>query len=184
MIRATELAQQLLLPCLKPGAWAVDATAGNGHDTWFLAQQVGPSGRVFAFDVQPAAVLATQQKVTACPQVTVLQAGHELLKQHLPTEAKGRLAAVMFNLGYLPGADKAMITRTETTLAALVQALDYLQPGGRLTMVVYPGHSGGTEEAAAVRAYLEGLSASFAVSEFRRLHTRHPAPELLIVELQ
>jgi hypothetical protein len=114
----------------------------------------------------------------------VLHAGHELLTQHLPAEAKGRLAAVMFNLGYLPGADKSMITRTETTLAALVQALDYLQPGGMLTMIVYPGHSGGAEEAAAVRAHLEGLPASCAVSQFRRLHTRQPAPELLIVELQ
>jgi 16S rRNA C1402 N4-methylase RsmH len=184
MIRATELAQQLLRPCLKPGGWAVDATAGNGHDTLFLAQQVGPGGRVFAFDVQAAAVVATQQMTAEHPHVSVIHAGHERMAQHLPTEAKGRLAAVMFNLGYLPGADKSMITQTETTLSALAQALDYLQPSGMLTIILYPGHSGGAEEAQAVRAHFDSLPASFTVSQFRRLHTRQPAPELLIVERQ
>lgn len=37
---------------LRPGDVAVDATAGNGHDTLFLAQAVGPSGTVYAIDVQ------------------------------------------------------------------------------------------------------------------------------------
>jgi ubiquinone/menaquinone biosynthesis C-methylase UbiE len=37
---------------LRPGDVAVDATCGNGHDTLFMAQCVGPSGCVHAVDVQ------------------------------------------------------------------------------------------------------------------------------------
>lgn len=38
------------------GDTVIDATAGNGHDTVFLAQLVGRQGRVWAFDVQSSAL--------------------------------------------------------------------------------------------------------------------------------
>ena len=63
----------------------------------------------------------------------------------------------MFNLGYLPGGDKSMITREQTTLSALQQALDILREGGLCTVVCYPGHEGGDQEAAAVLRFIEGL---------------------------
>ena len=60
---------------------------------------------------------------------------------------------MMFNLGYLPGADQSCITKTASTLIALDAAVNYLAPGGVLTVVVYPGHPGGREEATAVREW-------------------------------
>jgi predicted methyltransferase len=47
---------------LQAGDVAVDATAGNGHDTLFLAEAVGPTGRVHAVDVQvrPCAAVVTR----------------------------------------------------------------------------------------------------------------------------
>jgi hypothetical protein len=59
----------------------------------------------------------------------------------------------MFNLGYLPGSDKTRITMADTTLLALASALDWLAPRGIMTVVVYPGHPGGDEEAEAVRFF-------------------------------
>jgi len=58
-------AHEAMAACLRPGDWAVDATAGNGHDALFLAQTVGPQGRVVAFDVQPAAATATRRRLGA-----------------------------------------------------------------------------------------------------------------------
>ena len=43
---ARYLAQDALRQSLQPGAHVVDATMGNGHDTCFLAEQVGESGQV------------------------------------------------------------------------------------------------------------------------------------------
>ena len=125
MIRATELAQLVLRQTIKPGDWAVDATVGNGHDTLFLAQRVGPPGRVFGFDVQAAALASAAERVLGLDQITLFHAGHEHLAERLPAEAKGRLAAAMFNLGYLPGGSHEIVTRTQTTLAGLSQALDH-----------------------------------------------------------
>ena len=42
------------------GDYAVDATLGNGHDTCFLAEIVGDSGKVFGFDIQKKRLKAQQ----------------------------------------------------------------------------------------------------------------------------
>lgn len=53
---ALSIVHGFLAQHLGPGMFAVDATAGNGHDTAFLCGLVGPTGRVLAMDIQPAAV--------------------------------------------------------------------------------------------------------------------------------
>jgi len=50
---------------------------------------------------------------------------------------------VAFNLGYLPGGDKDIITVSETTSLALEAAKRILMPGGLISIVVYVGHPGG-----------------------------------------
>ena len=53
-------AHYLVQKVLKPGDWAIDATAGNGKDTLFLAKTVTKSGQVFAFDIQDQALEMTR----------------------------------------------------------------------------------------------------------------------------
>ncbi len=185
-MRATELAHLAVRQSLQAGDWAVDATVGNGHDTLLLAELVGPTGSVIGFDVQEAALEAAGARVAGLPQVTLLHTGHENLGEslqgHEPPSRRGGLAAVMFNLGYLPGAPKTIVTRTETTLAALEQALGHLAPRGLVTLVLYPGHPGGDEEAVAVRSYARDLGEPFAVTQYARLNSMTPSPELLVIE--
>ena len=181
-MRATELAHLVLQHAVKPGAWAVDATVGNGYDTRFLAHCVGPAGRVFGFDVQEAALVAAAERVHGLSQVTLIHSGHERLLECIPADAKGRLAAVMFNLGYLPGGDHSIVTRAETTLTSLGLALGYLDVGGLITLVLYPGHLGGADEAAAVKDFAQHLPADFAVTQHTRINALHRAPELLVIE--
>jgi predicted methyltransferase len=182
MVRATDLAQRVLRPTLTPGDWVVDATMGNGHDTVWLANCVGSTGRVFGFDVQSAALAATSKRVRGLPQVTLFPHGHEHLADHLPQAAKHHLAAVMFNLGYLPGAPKAIATDAATTLAGLGQALDFLRVGGLVSLVLYPGHPGGAHEADAVRAYIQTLPTVFAATQCVRINALGAPPELCLVE--
>ena len=51
MIDLLSLHKQFILTHLKEGDVAVDFTMGNGHDTAFLSKTVGPTGRVYAFDI-------------------------------------------------------------------------------------------------------------------------------------
>ena len=171
---------------LAPGGWAVDATAGNGHDTRFLAEAVGPGGRVWGFDVQAEALRATRRRLEArglAEHVTLLKKGHEQMQAALPPEADGRVQAVMFNLGYLPGADKARTTQPSTTLPALDAASALLAEGGVLTVASYTGHAGGTEEALAVRRWAEALAQErFRALSYRFLNQKNDPPQLVIVE--
>ncbi len=155
MQRLTERAHEICVTVLQSGEIAIDATAGNGHDTLFLAQQVGPAGMVFALDVQADALQATARRLEAdsLQNVVLLHRDHAEIADAIPAEQHGRVAVVMFNLGYLPGGDKSRTTQSATTRTALKQSLRLLQPGGLLTVLAYTGHPGGKEETVAVRSF-------------------------------
>ncbi|MFK8036232.1 MAG: class I SAM-dependent methyltransferase [Hyphomicrobiales bacterium] len=180
MIRATELAHHLIGKSLHSGDWALDATVGNGHDTLFLAKSVGQSGRVFGFDVQSTAIAETAKRVDGYSQVTLFQVGHEMLSDYLPKDAQ--LSVAMFNLGYLPGGPREIITGADTTVAALDQALARLKIGGLVTLVLYSGHCGGDTEASTVQAFTKNLGEEFTVAQFKRFNSNRTAPELLAIE--
>lgn len=62
---ARYLARDALLQAVNAGDTVVDATMGNGHDTLFLAGQVGPEGHVCAFDIQESALESTRALLEA-----------------------------------------------------------------------------------------------------------------------
>ena len=138
-------AAELMAPALYDGARAVDATMGNGRDTLWLCERVGESGRVYAFDVQPEAVSRTRERIGAAgmaARAELFCAGHERMAEFVPEAVD----AVMFNLGWLPGAAHGVTTRAETTLKAVDAALGLLKPDGLMTVCVYPGHEEGARE--------------------------------------
>lgn len=157
-ISLAEAVQQVIADYIKPGDKVVDATVGNGFDTLFLARQVGEQGRVYGFDIQATALQHCQQRLSAAglaAQVSLHLLGHESMAKVVPERT---VSAVMFNLGYLPRADKACTTGPATTLAALSAAITRLRPGGLISIMAYTGHAGGAEEALAVRRWCESLA--------------------------
>ena len=182
LLTAVRWSHHVLAPRLLDGDVVVDMTAGNGHDTLFLAQHVLPRGRVFAFDVQAGAVEATRLRISESEGVTLIHAGHEDFASHLPVEQKEKVRAFMFNLGFLPGGDKALITRTETTLRALREACEWLADDGIITVVAYPGHEAGRTEADAVVQWMSALpSDKFETQRIGFLNFRATTPFLMVL---
>lgn len=140
--------------------FAVDATAGNGYDTDFLAELAGERGRVAAFDVQAEAIAATRERLTKSGRISNVElflCGHEKMADVLGSEWHGRVKAVFFNLGYLPKSSHAITTQAKTTLCALDAAWNLLAPGGFISLTVYTRHPGGFEESAQVANRLEAM---------------------------
>ena len=166
---AVRWSQLLLEDRLRPGDVVVDATLGNGHDTLFLCRQVLPGGHVYGFDVQAAAVESTGKRLleagVAASDFSLFQAGHETMPMRLPEGMREKLAAVMFNLGYLPGSDKQCITQTETTMVALKQAVE-----------------GGAEEAVRIAEWAGTLDArAFEVQHLRPVNRTAAPPECWVI---
>lgn len=176
------LAHQFLQRFVHDGHTTVDATCGNGHDTLLLADLVGPGGHVWGFDIQREAIAETGRRLTAAGlsrRATLVQMGHEELARHVVPPVQ----AVLFNLGYRPGGDRSIITRPETTGTALNQSLTLLAGGGVVLVTVYPGHSGGAEEQAAVEDWAAGLDPrAFHCWRMAQTNVSAGAPYLLLVQ--
>ena len=181
----TELAQLAVQEVLQPGDAVIDATMGNGHDTHFLAASVGPEGVVYAFDIQPVALERTRVRLAEAglQNVVLINQSHAGMSMVVPPERQGNIAAVMFNLGYLPNGDKALTTRPESTRQAIHQAGSLLRAGGVMTIVAYMGHDGGNAEADAVRAVLDELEPTqFTLKTIDSQPGKRAGPRLFLVK--
>lgn len=181
-----DFAHHLVGRALHEGGFAIDATVGNGHDTLFLAEQVGAQGRVLGFDVQSEALDAARQRLesaNAAARVTLVHAGHETMTEHVDDDRVGGVDAIMFNLGYLPGSDHETTTQPDPTRTALGHAAELIRPGGVITVVAYTGHKGGREEAETVARYTSDLDAEdFQCLAYRFVNQPNDPPELYMVE--
>lgn len=182
MAKITELTHHLVGLIVEQGNVVVDATAGNGYDTLFLAERVGPSGRVYAFDVQKKATAQTYKNLkeqNLQKQVILLRESHE----HLSYFVREKVNVIMYNLGYLPGGDQRVTTKHDSTLESLKQALQLLTPGGIISIVLYPGHREGAEEKEKVIPFCKELDPIQYVSlNTCLLNREHNPPELAVIQ--
>jgi len=156
-MRLTEKVHHILTNHLKEGDRAIDSTAGNGYDTLFLAEQVGPSGKVIAIDIQDCAIRSTRERLESAgliDRVRLVTEDHAVALRKLIVDGHENVAAITFNLGYLPGSDKSIQTCAESTEEALVASIQLLTPDGYLCVTAYRGHSGGTSEAETVETFM------------------------------
>lgn len=87
---------------------------------------------------------------------------------------------IVFNLGFLPGSDKTVITQQSSTVEAVKAACEVLQYGGLLSVLSYTGHDGGVEEYQAVQQLISKLPPSEWVTSQVQLLNRPTAPILLL----
>ena len=144
------LQKSFILSHLREGDTCADFTMGNGHDTLFLSTTVGERGKVYAFDIQESALESTRARLEAegAPKnYTLIKDSHSNLGLYI----KEKIKAGMFNLGYLPGSgNKALTTMRETTIPAVMGAIDLLDAKSILLIAIYPGHEEGDAEGKAL----------------------------------
>jgi 16S rRNA C1402 N4-methylase RsmH len=163
------------------GILAIDATAGNGFDTLFLATLVGQRGLVVAVDRQSSAIESTRVRLEEnqlLERAKLIVGCHSHLREYLndpewvyhadsvKDDGLG-IDIAMFNLGYLPLGDKSIITHSETTLQALDQVMELLRSDGILSVISYPGHDGGNEEHRSVCDWFQRRSSQLQMEVFR-----------------
>lgn len=179
--RVLPVAKRLISERVQPGEMVVDATAGNGNDTLFLAELVGDSGKVFAFDIQQQALDTTRQHLgDLAGRTSLVLDSHANVRQYV----SGEIGGAMFNLGYLPySEDQSIITKPSSTIAALDALLGLLKKTGIITITVYDGHEGGSEERDALLEYVKTLhQGDVHAIRYELLNQRRNPPFLIALE--
>lgn len=153
----TQYCHERIQQMIKKPLLCIDATAGTGKDTVFLAKYAEKKGRVISMDIQEMAIEQTRTRLAKeqlSDRVEVVLDSHA----HIDKYAKeGSVSIIMFNLGYLPGGDHSLSTKAETTIEALKKGLRLLQEGGMISLLIYSGGDSGFDEKNQVLAWLRDL---------------------------
>lgn len=183
-LTAVRFVQDYLAAHLPHPKLCIDATCGNGGDTAFLCRLAGPEGRVLGFDIQPEAIASTRKHLE---QLGVPAARYELHCQShadlLQVVQPGTADAVMFNFGWLPGADHAVFSTAQSSIPALQAALEAVRPGGVVSAILYSGQVIGTDEKQTVLEYLRALplkSFTVLVCDFANWAETAPLPCIIL----
>ena len=181
--KATSLVHHWISAHVRRGDLVMDATCGNGHDTMLLASLVGEHGRVVALDIQRQAVASTRQKLETAnllDRCSLHCLSHARVADVVPVGTL--LDCAIFNLGYLPGSDKSVITQPDSSLLAHEAVVERLAPGGVLFSTIYTGHEGGQEEADRLLAWSARLpSSQFSVARHEWFNQSGKPPFILII---
>ncbi len=186
LIHNTSIIKILLEHKIKNGSVVVDATMGNGNDTLFLCQRALPKGKVYAFDIQKAALKQTrallknhQYNQEINPNIHCINDSHENFEQYISESVD----AFMYNLGYLPGSNKSITTRPESTINSLKSAISLLKVGGIISIVIYYGHPVGNIEKQAIEVFLDTLSnKNFKIFQGSMPYNDHCPPIIYLIE--
>lgn len=148
----------------------LDGAPGETTETF------GVQGETLCLDGAPGE--RPGNEAAACGETLLICADHRRMAEYVC----GQAAAVVFNLGYLPGGDKKITTRADSTCEAMRSALSLLRPGGALIVTIYGGHPAGKAEREAVLR----LAGELPAEEYHTLHARltnqgEGAPEVLAV---
>ena len=139
----------------REGSLCIDATAGRGFDTAFLAELVGESGKVIAFDVQQEAVDSTRTLLAEKGlHADVILDSHANMDKYADESS---VDVIVFNLGYLPKGDHTIFTHFDSTKTAIEKGLRLLKRGGLMCVSIYYGGDSGYEEKDALLPWLKTL---------------------------
>ncbi|XP_037472822.1 putative rRNA methylase YtqB [Triticum dicoccoides] len=186
--KATEVAHAVWRSIVQKGDTVVDATCGNGNDTFALLKMVSDEtgrGRVYGMDIQDSAIDSTSSFLKMAVDsremelVKLFTKCHSRMEEIVPKDSPVRFVA--FNLGYLPGGDKTIITVPETTELALQAASRIVSSGGLISVLVYIGHLGGRDELDIVESFASSLPADTWVSCKFEMINRPVAPVLVLL---
>lgn len=179
-------ARSTMQKVVRPGDTVVDATIGNGHDTAFLAELVGEKGHVYGFDIQAEAVTKTKERLAErdlLDRVSLFQTGHEHVREMINLEDDGQISGAIFNLGYLPGGNKSIVTKSETTIAAIEQLIEMMARGGVMILVIYHGHKEGAKEKDDLLKFVQSLDQNDVhVLQYRFINQMNNPPFIIAIE--
>lgn len=146
------VSHEVIRTFVRKGDICIDATAGRGFDTIFLAELVGECGKVYAFDIQQEAIDSTNLLVQSkgIGNVTTILDSHTNMDSYID----GGVSCITFNFGWLPKGNHKICTRPDTSIIAIDKGLELLKDNGIMSLCIYYGKDTGFAERDAILEHL------------------------------
>ena len=162
---------------LKEDSIVIDATCGNGLDSLKLIKIIS-KGKLFSFDIQKKAIENTKMLLNGFENISYFLDSHADFSKFIKKE----INLIVYNLGYLPGSDKSITTKVDSTVDSIKSGLSILANNGAISITCYPGHLEGDREEKALYQFLSSLdSRKYSICHHRWVN-REKAPSLFWVE--
>ncbi len=186
-INHLDLSKQYFRRLLKFGDIVIDATCGNGHDTEYLALQIltEKSGLLYTLDIQDKALDLAKMRIQEKFSTAINQRIHFLKRCHssFPEEIlKKSVQLIVYNLGYLPGGNKEITTKSVTTLKSIQNALELISETGAICITCYPAHPAGEIEEQLILEFMKGLDYHEWICCHHRFINREKSPSLILIQ--
>lgn len=171
--------RKILEHFINKGDICIDATLGNANDSEFLLEKVGENGRVYAYDIQEDSIKNAEKifKKNIGINLFLFQKSHEYLD-----DITNKVKCIIYNLGYLPGSDKKIVTNYKSTILSLNNGLKILSEGGIISVTSYISHDGGIEYEK-INEFLQNLdSKKYKVIKIDPLNQDKKSPKLFLIQ--
>lgn len=159
---------------VQPTDTVIDATLGNGQDAFFLAPLCG---NLIGIDIQKQAI-ESAYKLLNSEKVKYIHGSHETFPDYLAPQS---VKLIVYNLGYLPRGDKSIVTKTDSTIESLKNAVPLIMVGGMISVTCYSGHSEGAKEEKAVLEFASKLNPKEWCACHQRWLNRELCPSLVLL---
>lgn len=169
----SHISHNIILSYCRSFEIGVDGTLGNGYDTDFLSANFG---KVYSFEIQKHAI--DKYKDRKSDNINLIWDSHENFKQYIHEEVD----CIMYNLGFLPGGDKSVTTKSDSTINSIKTGLSLLKPGGIMSIAVYTGHDEGKKEEKSLLHLTKSLSKSDYGVLLHTFVNRINSPQLFMIE--
>ena len=178
---ATDFVHSLIKEKIESDFLCIDATLGNGYDTLFLLKNLKENGFVFGFDIQNDAIKNTKKllKNKNFSKYKLIEDSHVNFEKYI----KEKIDLVVYNLGYLPGGDKTITTKSKSTLKSIKSAMDILKKHGMIFITAYPGHNEGQNELNLMKNYFKTVDQrNFNIVKLDFYNQVNKPPVIFIIE--
>lgn len=170
-----KLVKTLIKQTVNHNSVVIDATCGNGNDTYFLASR---AKQVHAFDIQELAITNTKKRCAEFDNVNYILDSHSNFEHYI----NNNVDLVIYNLGYLPNSvDLDVTTTSTTTIDSITSGLRLLNKNKLMILTIYTGHDNG-REANIVESFLNTLSnKEYLVMKYQFCNLENP-PFVMVIE--
>ena len=180
MIDSTKnLVQKIILDQNYKNPICIDMTCGKAYDSKFILENLNPK-ILYAFDIQEESRIFSLETLGNFPDnFKFILDNHKNVDKYVGE----KIDLAIYNLGYLPKADKNITTNYVDVIESLKKLISLMKESSTIILTLYPGHPSGLLESEYIEKYLKLLDQkTYSIISYRFLNQKNNPPYVISIQ--